>query len=173
RLVIRQRLPLPAAIRRVLVLPAALPGGVQAGCGDVPGVTYEEDHPACRHRLGEQRRAYGAVGLLYDQVTALRHLGKARVRFAEDEGLDGIEPAPFVIVPENVVLDLLMARGTGVVQVAEELPDQRLVPHFVALDLAPHRAEPGAAATVGAEKPDDVLGVDTPAPGSGRRQPLP
>jgi hypothetical protein len=86
--------------------------------------------------------------------------------------LDGIEPAPFVIVPENVVLDLLVARGSHIVEVAEELPDQRLVPHLVALDLAHHRAEPGAAATVGAEDPDDVLGVETAGPRSGRCQPL-
>src|SRR5918996_534483 len=110
----------PTSIPSVVVLPATLPGGAQARPGNAPGIGYQKDPPTRRHRLGEQRRTYRAVGLLYYQVTLLGHLGKTRARFAQDEGLDGIEPAPLVKVPEDVVLHLLMPRGPDVVKVAEE-----------------------------------------------------
>src|SRR5215210_4477936 len=51
----------------------------------------------------------------------------------------------------------VLIAGPNIVQITEEFPDQRFMPHVVALDVSHHRSEPRAAAPPGAEDPDDVL----------------
>src|SRR5918995_1381918 len=56
---------------RSLREPASLATGVHTRGDNVPGVPDQEDHTALREGFHEQRRAYRAVWLLYDQVAAL------------------------------------------------------------------------------------------------------
>src|SRR5215211_2127491 len=82
---VRERLPLPAAVRVVLVLPATLLARVEPRSDDVPGVSGEVDHTALGHRLREQGSSDGTVRLLYHYVPSIDRLRVAGARLAEHE----------------------------------------------------------------------------------------
>src|SRR5919107_5068894 len=137
--------------------PASLAAGVHTRGDDVSRVPDQEDHTALWQGLHEQRRTYGAVRLLYDEVSAPCNLGEPGGRPAEDQVPHWPEPGLLVGFSEDGVPAQLTVPHPEVIEVAEEISYQRLVPHGVSVEALHHGAKPRAATTARAEDPDDVL----------------
>src|SRR5918994_3551825 len=157
----------PALGERGRLLLAALPHqvggpgpflvGVEVGGNDVPRVADEQDHTALGQRLHEQRSPHRTLRFLDDQVPPARHLRETRGGRVEDEPPDRAEPEIPVAGPQDKVFVLAAVARPLVVEVAEQMPHERLVPPAIPLYLAHDGAEPGASRPRRTEHPNEVL----------------
>src|ERR671910_1625628 len=133
--------------------------GIEVGGDDVPRIADEQDHTTLGQGLHEQRGPHRALRLLDDQVPSVFGCdpGETRGGRVENEPPEGAEPDLPVAGPEDEVLILAAVARPLVVEVAEQVPHERLVPPAVPPYLAHDGAEPGASCPRRTEYPDEVL----------------